>query len=204
MDQERIFELANEGHDFNYELLDLPDLSAEEIQVIRKYPVKVNYQEYMRIRDLDEEQLRGESPEYLKTEDFDIADLHIYATRGYILGDYEINTKIERWVEYGKLDRDVQGLMDILYGDRRGYAEAEVISSMETPLKEYSIDRNAEKLANRLGIKIPPNVDKDHYVLNIIEFYIFKCRNNNFNIDLIINAHNNYPGRLDKEVSVCV
>ena len=138
-------------------------LTKYELEEIASHPPSIDLKMYKYYRDKDLNQLYREFPalvDIIGKDKITYEDLFYYATRDWVPEYDSINLKIDRWNEYNDLSNVGKSLLDLIYIDRRGYA-----NSMPHPLERVIIDYDTHmdnanilrSLANRINIVLPQN-----------------------------------------------
>lgn len=148
-------QLGEEGH--------IGSLYEEELEAIASHPPNVDLRTYRRYKRMSLDQLRKEFPEVVHvvgdmgrraTEE----DLFYWATRGWIPEYDSLNYKLERYRTYQDLSGVGKSLMDMIYGDHKGY-----VDHLGHPLDKYIVafdrymddESTVRAIGERIGISIP-------------------------------------------------
>jgi hypothetical protein len=167
--EEEAYNLAVEGYTFP-NLDHIGTLTSALLRDLALQPPNVDYQTWDLYRQL--------SPEQLYAEAMGIDQLVPGITPEQVLFFLthdmpQLRTQLYRWQRYGDLTSTSQDLINLIYGDQLGYARAERTNFWEPFILQYDVgmgDANdLYRLGVRLGARVPPYVDADLYLYDILE-----------------------------------
>lgn len=147
---------------------------STELQAIASHPPSINYNAYIRYRNMSFERLKELFPElpYIIGPSLTEEDLFYYATRGWMPQYDSLNYKIDRYNRYKNLSKVGQSLLDIIYGDQKGYVNKTKMHPLEKSIISYDQhmdnDSAVRSIGERIGIFIPMGVPAHDYFYDAI------------------------------------